>query len=81
MSSMTQREDIVRGKLQWYKIFYKCIDYLIKWRTEDSKRDSFFYLYSKGCVGRHVWGAEGDLDDDRKFQGHDGRSVGAHIWH
>jgi hypothetical protein len=53
---MTHREDIVTGKLQWYKMFYLCSEYPIKWRREDSERDSFLYLYSKGHVGRHVWG-------------------------
>ena len=80
MSSITHREGIVTGKLQRYKIFYRYNEYLVKWRTEYSKRDSFFYLYSKGHVCRRV-GAEEDLEDDGKLQGHDGRSMGAHIWH
>jgi hypothetical protein len=34
---------------------------LNKWRTADNKRDSFFYLYSKGCVGRWCGGGRKTL--------------------
>jgi hypothetical protein len=42
----------------------------------ENRRDSIFYLYSKGDVCRCAWGREEGLDEDIKLQGHEARSLG-----
>lgn len=50
--------------------------YLIKWRMEDSKRDSFFYLYSKGHVGRLTWERRKTLTMTENW-----KVISNHAWH